>query len=460
MTPFASRIDAGLIALCAAAFALCAVLVAPVLLDNGDLYWHIAAGRWMIDNQAVLRIDPFSSTFAGHAWQTQDWLSEVVLALTYVGAGWSAVLALTAACAAISAGLLAWFLSRQIQGVALAAVLLLSLVCGAGALLAGPFVLALPFAVIWIAGLTDARAKQHAPSPKLLVVMILWANLNGSFLAGLVLLIFLGAEAIIDDRNARGVALRQWGLFVGFAVIVSMITPYGVEGMAVAARHLQLSQDSHIRTLLPVLLALPAIGVMVQHRAAVKPFRVAVLAMLFVLALQDVLYQLLFAVSAPLLLAETVASALAQHGLPRRLPARPAAVFVALAVIAIAVRVMIPLVRSDGPVTPGAAFEHVPAILARSAVLNDVAFGGYLIFHDVRPFIDNRPLYTQAFRARYAQMTRSDGSVLAAMLTKHHIHWTIFAPANPTVAAMDGLQGWHRLYADRWAVVHVRNGAP
>jgi putative Ca2+/H+ antiporter (TMEM165/GDT1 family) len=233
-----------------------------------------------------------------------------------------------------------------------------------------------------------------------------------------------------------------------------------VEGLAHAVRHIQLSQSSEIRTLLPVLLALPALGVMVQHRAAVKPFRIAILAMLFVLALQDALYQLLFAVSAPLLLAEAVASALAQHGLPRRVPARPAAVFIVLAVLAVAVRVMIPIERSDGPDTPGTAFEHVPATLARSAVLNDIAFGGYLIFHDVRPFIDNRLLYSPSVRARYVQITRPDRAVLAAMLTKHHVHWTIFTPANPAVAAMDGLQGWHRLYADRWAVVHVRNGEP
>ncbi len=460
MTPFASRIDAGLIALCATAFVLCAVLAAPVVLDSGDLYWHIAAGRWMIDNQAVLRIDPFSSTFAGHAWQTQDWLAEVLQALAYVGAGWSAVLVLTATFAAVGAGLLAWFLSRQLQGTALAVVLLLSVLCGAGALIAGPFALALPFAVLWIAGLADARAKQQAPSPKLLAVMIVWANLSGSFLVGLVLLAFLGAEAVIDERDARGVALRRWSLFAGFAVIVSIITPYGVEGLAHAVRHIQLSQNSQIRTLFPVLLALPAVGVMVQHRAAVKPFRVAVLAMLFVLALQNGLYQLLFAMSAPLLLAETVASALGQHGLPRRVSARPAAVFVGLAALAITARAMMPIERLDGPITPGIAFEHVPATLARRAVLNDVAFGGYLIFHDVRPFIDDRLLYSESFRARYAQITRSDGAFLAAMLAKHHIHWTIFAPANPAVGAMDGLQGWHRLYADRWAVIHVRNGEP
>lgn len=456
MTPLTSRIDAGLVALCAAAFALCAVLVAPAILDDGDLYWHIAAGRWMIDNQAVLRIDPFSSTFAGHAWQTQDWLAEVVLALAYVGAGWSAVLALTAAVAALSAGLLAWFLSRRLKGAVLVVVLLLSLICSAGVLLATPFVLALPFALIWTAGLVNARGERRSPSFKLLVVMLVWANLSGSFLAGLILVVVLGAEAAFEERSAR--ALRDWSLFAGFAVIISMITPYGIEGLAHAVRHIRIPQNTEIRTLVPLLIALPAVAIMVQHRAAIKPFRIAVLTVLLVFALQDGPFQLLFAVAAPLLLAAVAAAG--HTGLPRAMALKPAAVFVGLALLAIGIRLMIPTERLDGPATPGAVFDHVPATLARSAVLNDVAFGGYLIFHDVRPFIDNRSLYSQAFRDRYGQMTRPDGALLSATLTKHRIRWTIFSSGNPAVGAMDGLRGWHRLYADRWAVIHVRDGAP
>jgi len=37
------------------------------------------------------------------------------------------------------------------------------------------------------------------------------------------------------------------------------------------------------------------------------------------------------------------------------------------------------------------------------------------------------------------------------------VRWTIFAADNPAVGAMDTMPGWHRLYADRWAAVHVRD---
>ena len=84
MTPSSPRIDAGLWALCAAAFAFAAVLMMPVVLAGDALYWHVTAGRWMIDNQAVLRINLFSYAFAGDPWQNLDWLSELMLALAFV----------------------------------------------------------------------------------------------------------------------------------------------------------------------------------------------------------------------------------------------------------------------------------------------------------------------------------------------------------------------------------------
>ena len=95
-----THLNARLIVLGAALAAFAVVLFAPAVLNDGDTYWHIAAGRWMLDNQAVLRIDPFSYTFAGHPWQTHEWLAEIAMALAYVGAGWSGVVLLFGAAAA------------------------------------------------------------------------------------------------------------------------------------------------------------------------------------------------------------------------------------------------------------------------------------------------------------------------------------------------------------------------
>jgi hypothetical protein len=117
-------------------------------------------------------------------------------------------------------------------------------------------------------------------------------------------------------------------------------------------------------------------------------------------------------------------------------------------------RLMVPIVRKDGPTAPITALAHVPAALRAQAVLNDYAFGGYLIFAGVRPFIDARAeLYGSAALRQYAAITQPDRAVVTRVLQDNHMRWTILSPANPAQVVIDGLPGWCRLYADDVAVV-------
>jgi hypothetical protein len=51
---------AGLLGFAVAAYA-------PAIFNDGDTWWHLAAGGWMIDHRAVLTRDVFSFTFDGNA---------------------------------------------------------------------------------------------------------------------------------------------------------------------------------------------------------------------------------------------------------------------------------------------------------------------------------------------------------------------------------------------------------
>src|SRR5437867_4397624 len=50
-------------------------------LKGSDLWWHLAAGRWMTDHRALPAGDPWSFTAAGSAWLNHEWLSDVVFDL-------------------------------------------------------------------------------------------------------------------------------------------------------------------------------------------------------------------------------------------------------------------------------------------------------------------------------------------------------------------------------------------
>src|SRR5215469_10958460 len=62
---------------------------APQIFHDGDTWWHLAAGNWMLAHRAVPVRDSFSYTFAGQPWTAHEWLSEIAMALFYRAAGWS-----------------------------------------------------------------------------------------------------------------------------------------------------------------------------------------------------------------------------------------------------------------------------------------------------------------------------------------------------------------------------------
>src|SRR5437879_4469683 len=64
-----------------------AALSAKVLNDS-DTWWHVVAGRLMIDQRAVIHTDPFSCTFQGAPWHTHAWLAQVLPGrASHVGGG-------------------------------------------------------------------------------------------------------------------------------------------------------------------------------------------------------------------------------------------------------------------------------------------------------------------------------------------------------------------------------------
>lgn len=77
----------------AAALALAFVcLLLP--LQNPDLWWHLSAGRWILEQHALPRADFLSHTRLGAPWVDFEWLAQVVYYLVYKAAGYGGLLGL------------------------------------------------------------------------------------------------------------------------------------------------------------------------------------------------------------------------------------------------------------------------------------------------------------------------------------------------------------------------------
>jgi hypothetical protein len=444
-----------------AAFALAAL--SPAILNDSDTYWQILSGTWMLDKGAVLRADPFSYTAAGQAVSTQSWLAEIVMALAFRGAGWAGIHALFGAAAGLTAFVVARFIRRRVDWAPALVATVLGLACVSGSLLARPHMLALPLLALWCAALVAAREENRAPAWWILPVMPLWANLHGSFAFGLALVAVLGAEAVMEGPARRRAAL-DWATFAAAALLSAMLTPDGWRGLLFpfhltamhGLNHIGEWQASDFARPSPLEYALlGTMFVLAQGKVRVKPVRVLILLGLVHLALSHARHQMLLGVAGPLLLAPALAAAWpAKNQSTSPLPAVAAALLLALG---FGMRLAIPAPRGQDAISPRAALAHVPPALRTLPVLNDYAYGGYLIWTGIKPFIDSRAdLYGDAFLSNYAAIARPDKAALDSSLAHYHVRWTLFRADAPVVRLLDAMPGWRRLYGDKAAVVHVR----
>src|SRR5882757_8708585 len=113
-----------------------------ILLNDSDTYWHIAAGKWILDHNALPRVDIYSFTKAGEPWISTSWLAQVVFAATYEVAGWAGPIVLAATSIAATFALLVFILSRRIPSTYAVMVALAALLLSTPHLFARPHVLA------------------------------------------------------------------------------------------------------------------------------------------------------------------------------------------------------------------------------------------------------------------------------------------------------------------------------
>ncbi len=462
--------------LAAAVVASVVLLAGSNLLADADTYWHLTVGQWILDHRAFPTADAFSFTFPGAHWIAKEWLSQVLYAAAYGLGGWQAMAILAAVSVGLAFALLARWLDAGFNLTVTLVFLAVAFVLVTPHLTARPHALALPVMIAWVGGLVRATDRAEAPSPWLLPLMVLWANLHGGFTLGILLVGACGLEAILSARPEHRIRTAMvWVRFGVLTLVAASITPYGPESMLVTFRILGLGSAltiigewqpkdfSHIGVF-EVLLLL-AIGFALYRGVVFRPVRILILLGLLHLALSAERNSEILGLLAPLFLAAPVA---------RQFPSlRPAAAhpqpgagravmgISAIALIAVVATAAVTSAEPSNRITPAAAVAALQkASVAR--ILNAYDFGGYLIRSGIPTFIDGRSeLYGAAFITRYYRaITLSDLDDFVRLLDEYRIGGTLLPPGTSAIAFLDRLPGWHRLYADDLAVVHVRDTAP
>jgi len=439
------------------------------LLGDTDTYWQIAVGQGILDSGAMPRVDIYSFTRPGETWISSSWLAQIIYAVSYNLVGWAGPVVIASGAIAATFALLAYVLERRISTIHATLVALAAMVLSAPHFLARPHVLAMPVMVAWAAGLMTASERRQPPSFWLLPLIALWANLHGGFVFGLVL---AGAFAIDALWNAaaeqrQGLALR-WGGFGLAALAACCVTPYGWESILASHRILDLGEllrlisewapadFSRLSAFEAAILIL--IAGALYRGIRLSPPRIALVLGLLHMALSHGRNLEIFALLLPIVVLTPVAGQLTlrphRSGSLKLVPAAMLAATLIVSTWALAVH------RTYAPASGDSPAAAVAAVKANGLrrVLNDRAFGGYLIWRQVPVFIDGRAeLYGESFTmAYYNALELKDVGGFLALLRKHDIDGLLLRPGAPAVGLLDHLGGWQRIYADDASVLYRR----
>ena len=93
-------------------------------------------------------------------------------------------------------------------------------------------------------------------------------------------------------------------------------------------------------------------------------------------------------------------------------------------------------------------------------VFNSYDFGGTLIFHGIKTYIDGRTdqLFLDGFSATNEATRKSEGKpVLREQLKKYAVDWALLTADDHRIPFFDEFADWKRVYADQDAVIYTRN---
>jgi len=438
-----------------------AALWPTAVLNDSDTWWHLSAGDWILSHRAVPHTDPFSWSLRGHPWTAHEWLSELLMSRAFALAGWPGVMLLTALAAGLTVFLLAREAARSLSGLSLVLLVLGGAALFGPHLLARPHMLAAPVMVLWFA---DLGRHDRTPPWRVLPLMTLWANLHGSFIAGIVLTLPFALEGTLAAADRPRTALA-WVAFIAASLVAAVATPFGLDGLMFPIRLLTMPGVDGIGEWSPVELFKPQpltvavaglVCVWLMRRPRLPLIRGLILLILLAASLHQQRHEMLLGLLGVLLLAAPLGQALNQAPVAGKVsPVVPAAV-----VLLAGLRLVVPLADPVNARDPAAAIAHAPPLAGRGRVFNDYAFGGYLIRAGIAPYIDSRAdMYGPVFLERYAALV-NDPKALKAELDRDAIGWTMLKPGSAAAATLDRLPGWRKTYADGLCVIHVRAVVP
>jgi hypothetical protein len=316
----------------------------------------------------------------------------------------------------------------------------------------------------------------------LLPLMTLWANLHGSFTLGLAVGGLLAVEAIFESCPKRRLkTCLDWAIFLAAAAVASLITPYGYHSAFATAQvfggnealdYIQEWRPMNFSKEIfggPLIIGLIFFGFLVGVK--IKFMRLMIVTIMFYMMLVHIRMVPIFALVTPLMIASSLRAQFPFLSLESQVQDQPsvfnllrasklryALILLALiagpSLLAFHARRVAP---SDS-ISPTAAVDYILRTDPSGRLYNDFAFGGYLIFRDVKTFIDGRTdqLFGGGFLARTFEASNKPNDDFLKLLDDYKVSSALVRPESGQSLKLDRAPSWRRVYEDANAAVYQR----
>lgn len=467
-----------------------ALFVAVLLLGqrmlnlDGDLPRHLLTGKYVLEMKTVPSVETFIYPYLNRPYVSHEWLADVVFYAVYKYAGLAGIVVLSAFLLAATFTLLYSDLSVRLR---LRIPVLILVAWGALATslnwVTRPHLISMFLLAIWLIWADKLRRGEQTPLWYFPVFMLVWSNLHGEFIAGILVLLAYSVGWVIDyllDReNANLTTGRNLWLALGLSLASSLLNPGGVGPWIsligfVNSRYLmsRMVEANAPNFQLPEMRILFALIVFSVFLLAIKKERISaaqglLLAGFTALSLMAFRNIHLYGVVAPFVLAEALGDVRKIHLLDRlevtlhRIENNIKGIgwivasTVLLSVFVVTNSTIQRLYQFSPFMFPAQAVEWLEKNPQQGKMFNDLNWGGYIelyLWPQQFAFIDSIADKTGEVTMQYeAVFSLADG--WQDIFEQYDIEWALIRSDSPLAKTLQSEYGWRVLYKDKTAII-------
>jgi len=463
---------------------------------DSDTWWHLRAGKTIVDEREIIDRDLFSLTRQGEPWEYPGWLAEIALYGAFSLFGFAGLNLLTALAVTL-AFVLIWFL---LEGRLLlrSAVLLLAAATSALYWSARPQIFSFALAAAYLLILELDRRSSTRLLWVLGPLMALWGNLHGGFAIGFILiglyLVSLLSSALLEWNQTGSTPkdiwvrykrriLRLTGVGLLAAVFLGLnphgftmlVYPFKTVSIGVLRGYIQewQSPDFHQAQVQPFLaMMLLSAAALAATERPIRPAEILVLLVFNAMALFAARNVALYALVAAPVLVRHLDSAISRVSwpatrggeIPERYSRRINVLLFLILLIPAVLKVMLPLSSDTNEDAIEGAFPSAAVTFLRASdmpgpIFNSYNWGAYIIW-ELYPrylsFVDGRTdLFNDEILEQYLQVWRGEVG-WESLLDRWGIATVLVEPDSPIRFRLQASADWMNVYEDAQAVIFAR----